>query len=68
MNEARSGGKHWAPCLVGVFGAFFAYFIPYWATYGCGILIGIAISYLGIRKHDAVSTARPVMARRFKKS
>lgn len=66
VKEARSGGKRWAPCFVAVFGAFFAYFIPYWATYGCGILIGIAISYLGIRQRDTVIMARPVMARRFR--
>lgn len=67
VKEARSGGKYWAPCLVGVFGAFFAYFIPYWADYACGILIGIAVSYLGLCKHGTVLVARPVMARRFRK-
>ena len=67
MREVRSGRKYWAPCLVGVFGAFFAYFIPYWATYACGMLIGISISYLGIRENDAISMARPVMARGFRK-
>jgi hypothetical protein len=65
VKHARSGAKHWAPCLVGVFGAFFAYFIPYWATYGCGILIGIAINYLDLRKRATVTMARPVLARRF---
>ena len=68
VKEARGGRKYWASCLVGVSGALFAYFIPYWATYACGILIGIAISYLGICKRDTVTVARPVMARRFRKS
>lgn len=52
---ARRADRYWAPCLVGVCGAFFAYFIPYWATYGCGILIGVAISYLGIRRPRAAT-------------
>jgi O-antigen ligase len=68
VKEARSGRKYWAACLVGVFGALFAYFIPYWATYPCGILIGIAISYLGIRKRATVFMARPVMMRRFRRA
>lgn len=68
VKEARSGRKYWAPCLVGVFGACFAYFIPYFATYASGILIGIAISYLGICKHDTAVSSKPVMARRFRKS
>ena len=68
VKEARSGRKYWAPFLVGVFGACFAYFIPYFATYASGILIGIAISYLGICKHDTVFSSKPVMARRFRKS
>lgn len=50
VRQTRDGRRHWAQCLVGVLGAFFAYFIPYWANYGCGILIGIAISYLGLCK------------------
>jgi hypothetical protein len=68
VKEARSGRKYWAACLVGLFGALFAYFIPYWATYACGILIGIAISYLGIRKRDTVIMARPIAARRFRRA
>jgi hypothetical protein len=68
VKAARSGAKPWAPCLVGVFGAFFAYFIPYWATYGCGILIGIAINYLDLRKRVTVTMARPVLARRFRRA
>lgn len=68
VREARSGGKHWAPCLVGVFGAIFAYFIPYWATYGCGILIGIGISYLGIPGRDTVIMARPAVLHRIRKN
>jgi hypothetical protein len=67
VTEVRTGRKYWAPCLLGMLGAFFAYFIPYWATYASGILIGIAMSYLGIGKHDTVVIARPVMAHRFRK-
>lgn len=59
IKLAKSGTKPAAPCLVAIFGAFFAYFIPYWATYGSGILIGIAMSYLGIRK---ISTAQALVA------
>ena len=66
VTQARRGARRWAPCFVGVFGAFFAFFIPYWATYGCGILIGIAISYLGIRTSATVVKERPVMARSFR--
>ena len=64
VKESLRGAKRWAPCFVGVFGAFFAFFIPYWATFACGILIGIAISYLGLRKPTMAIIARPVMARR----
>lgn len=66
VREARSGGKYWAPLLVGAFSALFAYFIPYWATYGCGVLIGIAISYLGVGRRGTAVTAAPVMARGFR--
>lgn len=54
IRLARSSTKPSAPCFVGIFGALLAYFIPYWATYESGILIGIAISYLGIRKMRTV--------------
>lgn len=46
---SRRGNRSAAPCFFAIFAAFLAYFIPYWATYGSGILIGIAISYLGLR-------------------
>lgn len=48
ITSARNESKPLAPCFAAIFGAFAAFFIPYWATYGCGILIGVAISYLGI--------------------
>lgn len=63
IRLARSGTKPSAPCMVGIFGAFLAYFIPYWATYGNGILIGIAISYLGIRNLHALRA--PAAARKY---
>jgi hypothetical protein len=68
VREARRGRKYWAPCVVGALAALFAYFIPYWANYGCGIIIGIAISYLEIRKRATVTMAPPVLARRFRRA
>lgn len=58
-RETRSA----APCFFAIFAAFLAYFIPYWATYGSGILIGIAISYLGLRASymPQLARANPVL-------
>ncbi|MDQ2823435.1 MAG: O-antigen ligase family protein [Pseudomonadota bacterium] len=47
-----------ASCFFAIFAAFLAFFIPYWATYGSGILIGIAISYLGLRASQLPRTVR----------
>jgi hypothetical protein len=52
----KSRDKRFAPYFIAVFGALFAYYIPYWATYFDGILLGIAISYFAIsRTRKAVS-------------
>ncbi len=58
VTEAGKGRKYWAPCLVGVFAAFYVFFVPYWATYACGIIFGIAISYLGIGTHATPTATR----------
>jgi hypothetical protein len=41
----RDAGKVWAPLFVAVLTAMYAYYVPYWATYGTGMLLGMAISY-----------------------
>ncbi|TFW36314.1 O-antigen ligase family protein [Massilia horti] len=46
LRAAGEGRKRWAPAFVAILSAFFAFYIPYWATYVDGMLIGIAISYL----------------------
>jgi len=53
IRQTKRGTRSAAPFFVAIFGAFLAYFIPYWATYGSGILIGIAINYLGLRSVHA---------------
>lgn len=57
IKLAKRGGKPAATCFVAIFGAFLAYFIPYWANYGCGMLIGIAVSYLGLRQNHVAQSA-----------
>jgi hypothetical protein len=46
--------KRWSPYFLTLFAALFAFYIPYWATYTHGILIGIAISYFGIARSQRV--------------
>lgn len=53
IHHAKSGTRLAAPCFVGIFAALLAYFIPYWANYGSGMFLGIAVSYFGIRSHRA---------------
>lgn len=57
LRHARRADIPSAPCFVAIIGAFLAYFIPYWGTYACGILIGIAISYFGVRTGAAPAPA-----------
>jgi hypothetical protein len=45
--------KYWAPFFVAVFAAIFAYYIPYWAMYSTGMLLGIAVSYFDLQKTRA---------------
>jgi hypothetical protein len=59
IKGLRNSDKRWAPYFVAFFAAFFAYCIPYWANYGHGILIGIAISYFGITRTQRVSQFQP---------
>jgi hypothetical protein len=63
IRAARAGNRPLAPCFVAILGAFLAYFIPYWATYACGMLLGIAFSYLGLR--TAPAPALPVAGARY---
>lgn len=58
IRLAKHGTKPAAPCFVAIFGALLAYFIPYWATYGSGILMGIAVSYLGLRDSQVKRSPR----------
>ncbi|MDB5762849.1 MAG: hypothetical protein JWQ21_1844 [Herminiimonas sp.] len=46
----KAGDKRWTPYFLAVFAAFLSYYIPYWANYGHGLLIGIAISYFEIAR------------------
>jgi hypothetical protein len=55
VKGLKTADKRWAPYFLAVFATFFAFYIPYWATYGHGILIGIAISYFGIARTQRVS-------------
>ena len=50
VNGLKTADKRWAPYFVAIFAMFFAFYIPYWATYAHGILIGIAISYFEIAR------------------
>jgi hypothetical protein len=58
IKQTKHGAKTWAPYLFTVLSASFVYYIPYWASYDTGMLIGIAISYLGVEKHRSVAIAR----------
>lgn len=54
INALKTTDKRFAPYFVAVFAALFAFYIPYWATYSHGILIGIAISYFGIARTQRI--------------
>lgn len=58
VRGLRASDKRWAPYFIAVFAAFFAFYIPYWATYAHGIIIGIAISYFGIARKQRITHAR----------
>jgi hypothetical protein len=49
-TQTKHGGRPWAPFLFSALSACFVYYIPYWASYESGMLIGIAISYLAVEK------------------
>jgi hypothetical protein len=48
LAQTRRPDRPWAPFLMAVLSALFAYFIPYWATPEGGLFLGAAISYLGV--------------------
>lgn len=50
LNGLKTADKRFSPYFLAIFAAFFAFYIPYWATYAHGILIGIAISYFEIAR------------------
>jgi hypothetical protein len=53
LDRAQQDGASRAPYLFAVLSASYAYYIPYWAAYGTGIFLGIAISYLGVAGRQA---------------
>jgi hypothetical protein len=50
VEAARTARQRWAACFPVILAALFAYYIPYWASIVDAMLIGIAISYLGIQQ------------------
>lgn len=42
----RQADRYWAQFLLATLSAMFAYYIPYWANYDSGLLLGMAIGYL----------------------
>jgi hypothetical protein len=65
LVRTRQAEQYWAPFFLAVLSALFAYFIPYWANYDSGLLLGIAIAYLRRERQAAVSVAPPRVAPRF---
>jgi hypothetical protein len=55
----KASNKRWTPYFLAIFAAFFAFYIPYWAIYSHAILVGIAISYLGVARRQSVSHLQP---------
>jgi hypothetical protein len=49
-KQTTHGGKPWAPYFFTVLSASFVYYLPYWSGYDNAMLIGIAISYLGVER------------------
>lgn len=64
-RQTKQGRRRWAPYLFTVLSACFVYYIPYWASYESGMLIGIAISYLGAEKQRKVALANRAMVTGF---
>jgi O-antigen ligase len=56
-RQTKQGGKRWAPYLLAALSASFVFYIPYWASYESAMLIGIAISYLGMEQNRNVAIA-----------
>ena len=44
--HTRRADRYWAHFLLAALSALFAYYIPYWANYDSGLLLGMAIGYL----------------------
>jgi hypothetical protein len=65
LVRTRQAEQYWAQFFFAVLSAIFAYCIPYWANYNCGLLLGIAIAYLRSEKRAQVSIAPPRVAARF---
>jgi len=65
LARTRQADQSWAQFFLAVLSALFAYFIPYWANYDGGLLIGIAIAYLRNEQQARVSIALPRVAARF---
>ena len=63
--RTRQAEQYWAQLFLAVLAALFAYCIPYWANYNCGLLLGIAIAYLRSEKQVRLSVAPPRVAARF---
>jgi O-antigen ligase len=59
LKGIRAPDKRLAPYFLAVFAAFFAFYIPYWATYAHGIIFGIAISYFGIARKQRIIHVQP---------
>ncbi|MGJ7918460.1 O-antigen ligase family protein [Massilia sp. LXY-6] len=65
VNHRKRGDKPWARFFFAILPALFAYFIPYWATYESGLLLGIAISYLGVERRVNLSISYTASVARF---
>jgi hypothetical protein len=63
--ESKRSDKAWAHFLSAALPALFAYFIPYWATYESGLLLGVAIGYLGIEQRVRLSNPAAASVVRF---
>jgi hypothetical protein len=58
INGMKLANRPWAPFFLSIFATFYSFYIPYWATYSNGVIIGIAISYLGIARANRVRIFR----------
>lgn len=59
IKNLNTPDKRWAPYFVAIFATLFVFYIPYWATYGHGILLGIAVSYFGIARTQRAGQFHP---------